>query len=340
VNVVYAVPRNEERGLYLTRSEDGGRTWSPAQQVFDGIAAGWEEVGVPTLATTDADSLHVLWRRSDAPDSGEGGSSISPGRLYYSRSIDRGDSWSTPGLMGTGSLQGSGLVLQQDMVAVGGLVVHGVWQEWAEERQTLWHAYSVDNGETWSRAERVGGLGDTGGAASLTVDEAGQTHLLQVSASLGSTQPELRHWQWEAEGWSEMEGLLLGSITVPAVDGLAAAIDANSRLGVLMATGQEGEGQDLNFVERDLPVPGVLPTPLPILTPTPAAVGTPEPTPLPEPTATAVFSTAPGDNVQLPFGLGSMQAQEGLVVGLVLALGATVVVVAFALFAQRRASRR
>jgi len=340
VYVVYAVPRNEERGIYLTRSADGGSTWSSPQQIFDGIAAGWEEVGAPTPATTDENSLHVLWRRSDAPDTGDDARSDSAGRLYYARSGDRGDSWSEPELVGAGILQGTGTVLHQEMAGVGAQVVHRIWQVWDGERLILWHAYSVDNGGSWSRAERVGGLGDVGGAAALTVDGAGQTHLLQVTAGVAGPQQEMRHWQWEAAGWRQMEGLLLGSLSVPAVDGLAAAVDANSRLGVLMAAEGGGDGQQLNFVERDLPAPGVLPTPLPTLTPTPAAAGTPEPTPLPEPTATVVFPTTPGESVQLPFGLGSMQAQDGLVVGLVLALGATVVVVALALFAQRRAGRR
>ena len=40
--VVYAIPLNEPRGVYMVRSADLGATWSRPVRVFDGAAAGWE----------------------------------------------------------------------------------------------------------------------------------------------------------------------------------------------------------------------------------------------------------------------------------------------------------
>jgi len=70
LHVVYAVPLNEGRGIYYTRSADGGETWSEAQVVFDAAAAGWAMVDHPSLAVDQQGTLHVAWVRAPLPGSG------------------------------------------------------------------------------------------------------------------------------------------------------------------------------------------------------------------------------------------------------------------------------
>ena len=47
--VLYSIALNENRGIYLTTSEDHGQTWSIAEQIFDAAAAGLQGVERPTL---------------------------------------------------------------------------------------------------------------------------------------------------------------------------------------------------------------------------------------------------------------------------------------------------
>ncbi len=87
--VAYAVPANEGRGIYLTYSEDHGRTWSKPALIFDAAAAGWEMVDQPQLAITDNGTIHIIWKRFTL----ESGSPVSKSLLYAS-SKDGGNNWS------------------------------------------------------------------------------------------------------------------------------------------------------------------------------------------------------------------------------------------------------
>ena len=44
INIAYAIPLNENRGIYVVRSEDGGSTWSNPVLIFDAEDAGWAMV--------------------------------------------------------------------------------------------------------------------------------------------------------------------------------------------------------------------------------------------------------------------------------------------------------
>lgn len=63
--ILYAVPLNEGRGLYLVHSEDGGESWSAPSLIFDAAAAGWEMVDHPTLAIDLSGALHVAWTQGN-----------------------------------------------------------------------------------------------------------------------------------------------------------------------------------------------------------------------------------------------------------------------------------
>ena len=84
VYVAYAIPLNEDRGIYIIRSEDGGVTWSDPIRVFDGAVAGWDQIDHPRLAMTEDGGLHILWTREPLPG---WGNSLG---IYYARSMDQG----------------------------------------------------------------------------------------------------------------------------------------------------------------------------------------------------------------------------------------------------------
>ncbi len=79
--VLYAVPVNEQRGIYLVRSDDGGELWSAPDTVFDAAAAGWNVVDRPTLVVAPDGIIHVSWVQTQLPASG-----ITLG-VFYTRSI-------------------------------------------------------------------------------------------------------------------------------------------------------------------------------------------------------------------------------------------------------------
>ncbi len=65
--VVYSVPINENRGIYVVRSTDGGATWSSPAMVFDAAKANWPVVDYPQLVISDAQHLHLLFTQYAQP---------------------------------------------------------------------------------------------------------------------------------------------------------------------------------------------------------------------------------------------------------------------------------
>jgi hypothetical protein len=79
IYILYTVPLNETRGVYLVYSDDQGETWSAPLKVFDAQAASWEMIDHPTLAIAPDGSLHAAWaqRTLAAADPTQG--------IYYTR---------------------------------------------------------------------------------------------------------------------------------------------------------------------------------------------------------------------------------------------------------------
>ena len=332
--VVYAIPFNEGRGLYLARSNDGGESWSDAERIFDGAEAGWEAVDAPRLAQTDEDSLHLFWSRPAVGGAGAGD------RLYYASSGDQGVTWGEPEEVGSANLQNNGAVSWHSLAGIGAQTVHLMWQGWDSGRLNLWHMISNDNGANWSQAARIGALGEQAGAAALAMDPAGRPNLVQILLGSGGLQAILAQWVWDGGGWQQLESERIEGVNVSLGDEAAAAIDGSGRLGVIYG-GSGEEGRQLYFAGRSVPLPDSMPTPWPTVTPMAVPTGTPGPTETPEASPTLVFPLAQISASELPFGAGLLQGQDPLVIGLLLALIPTLLIVTFAvLFLRRGVGRR
>jgi len=61
--ILYAVPLNEGRGIYLVYSDDNGDSWSSPSLIFDALAEEWEKVDHPSLTIAPDGSLHAAWSR-------------------------------------------------------------------------------------------------------------------------------------------------------------------------------------------------------------------------------------------------------------------------------------
>ena len=161
VHLAYAVPFNEKRGVYYTRSQTApGSTvasWLTSTLVFDAVAAGWEGVSKPALALNAADgSLHAAWLRSSLP-----GSAATQG-VYYARSTDGGKTWSAPVKAAEGAVDWPRL-------AVAGSQVHLLWNKLRSDGSAeLWWQLSSNGGAAvepggagaWLRPLERAGWGD------------------------------------------------------------------------------------------------------------------------------------------------------------------------------------
>jgi hypothetical protein len=270
IYVSYAVPLNEGRGIYLVRSEDGGATWLPVMQVFDGIAAGWSMVNRPQLALA-GNAIHLVWARYQVPFNGE------PLAFFYTRSVDQGENWSTPALVAERPVSWS------QVMSFGERTLHRLWYNGASSSLDLWHELSEDSGLTWGSQASATGFGQAGGPIWATVDNIGRQHV--VGASGGT----LLHWIWQDGRWTIDEPAELAADPDGELYALSAAIAADGSLGVVY--GLAAEENSLFFTSRPLEWPSILPTPLPTWTPTPPSTPTATATPTPEPTPTVAIPT-------------------------------------------------
>jgi hypothetical protein len=219
VYVAYALPLNEGRGVFLTTTRDMGHTWSEPAVIFDAAAAGWAMVDQPRLALAADGSLHALFTRFSLP----GGSG--PLGLFYARSEDRGQTWSSPERVVERHVTWSRLVFHQ----MQGL--HRLWQETSGGRTQVVHQYSPDYGLNWSRSITIGSASTQGGAVDLALDSTGRLHLLQLVQDFSRRQ-SLQHWLWEGSRWASNESLLLSETGELQTGSIHAAISPS---GVLSA---------------------------------------------------------------------------------------------------------
>lgn len=246
IYVVYAVPLNEFRGIYLTRSTDGGLTWAEPQRVIDAQAAGWSMVDKPRLALGENGSLHVLWSQYSLP----GG--VGPLAMYYARSDDGGLSWSNPATVSDNPVYWS------QMVNLGEYGLHRLWQELSDVRTTLWHETSRDNGVTWERTAPVSIFGDALGQPGLAWDRDGRLHLLQMVRS-GPDAFLSQHWVWDGERWEAETGLNIQIPGLNEVGQVMVDMSADGDLALIfkgrLVEAETGLLQDnLYFADRLLPV--------------------------------------------------------------------------------------
>ncbi len=290
--VAYAIPLNENRGIYLTQSDDGGDSWSEPALVFDGVASGWPMVGAPKLALTTTGNLHLLWSRQSLP----GG--IGPQALLYARSEDGGLNWT----------RAAEAIWQpavwSELVAVGERELHQTWLAWQDGRLALFYQHSIDDGLTWSVPDSVFSPDAVGGSAIL-ISAADGPHILQLARSVVDGQQMLLEWLWDGAQWRLGEGSVLEQDAIEA-EGITAVAAPDGRLGVIFANlfldEVSGQLQNALFYTERMWDTSAVPTPLPALTATPQPSPTHTPPPQISPTPTIGFSTDVG-------------ADEGLQVG-------------------------
>jgi hypothetical protein len=135
--------------LYVTKSTDGGQTWTPTLLDVSGappdcsaFSCGWAFLGPGIAMTSDAaGQLYVLWN-SGTVDGG-------PERIFYSTSIDQGNTWSPKADV---SLAPAGVDHAFPSVAAG--AAGDIRIAWMDQRnEPHWNVYyrtSTNGGSSWS----------------------------------------------------------------------------------------------------------------------------------------------------------------------------------------------
>jgi hypothetical protein len=222
--VVYVVPLNEGRGVYLVRSEDEGTSWSKPELLFDAQAAGWAMVDHLALAVASDGTTHAAWVHAALPDAGP------PLGIFYVRVDPFGMAPGGPALAPEPrELVDAGYDWPQ--LALTGKEVHllytaavgGVWQ-----RAYGMTGESSDAG--WRAPGQVPGLSQAAGPVGAAADGAGTLHV--VGAGAGGE--GLLYTNWDGARWSGAETVELASDAAQAVEaGLGAAVATLSQGGRL-----------------------------------------------------------------------------------------------------------
>ncbi|HXF85234.1 MAG TPA: sialidase family protein [Anaerolineales bacterium] len=191
--VAYAVPINEERGIYVVQSTDDGTLWSAPVRVFDAVSAQWEMVDQPKLALSRDGVLHLLFSRLTIRGDQGGG-------LYYTQSRDGGFTWSEPEVVSEAAILWSEILNFDDGT------LHRIWQEYDGLVYANLDQVSHDGGRTWSKSLSVTGVNDRPTAVAIAWDPIGRMHFMQLIQQVDvsvihQNKLTLQDWEWNGSTW-------------------------------------------------------------------------------------------------------------------------------------------
>ena len=201
--VAFAVPFNERRGIYLTKSADGGGTWSEPALVFDAVAPGWESADQPQLALdASSNTLHAVWLRTVLP--GNPG----PRGVFYAQSKDGGQTWSAAAELAKGNVDAPQLVV------TGPGLLCAAWSLNRNVPNTptpfeAHYRYSPEGGLRWSEDALIGGFDEIGGRVSLASDSTGHMYALAMGQTPAG-ESALFYANWTGVNWENREAAGLG----------------------------------------------------------------------------------------------------------------------------------
>ncbi|MFH0847733.1 MAG: sialidase family protein [Chloroflexota bacterium] len=135
IHLVWRDTRDGNSEIYYKRSMDAGATWTADENLTKNPS----ESEHPKIVA-QGDTLYVVWR-----DNRDGKYEI-----YYKRSTDGGQSWSTDRKLTHGAGRSYWPVL-----AVSNDLLHLLWCDDRSGTQALYYAFSNDKGDSWSAEARL-----------------------------------------------------------------------------------------------------------------------------------------------------------------------------------------
>ncbi len=239
--VVYAVPINEKRGIYMIQSTDNGTTWSSPISVFDAETSGWVMVNHPKIALSGDGRLHVLFTNYS-------GFSNQPVGLYYLQSSDGGITWSEPDVVS------EDMVVWSDITSFGEGAIHRIWQQDNGSVVVTLDQESTDSGMNWGKTVNVTGVSKNITPVALASNNSSELHLIQ---SLEDTTPpylqeyrlKVLDWRWNGTEWESQPSQEIVIKGTEAHNSIAAGISSKGYINVsLIAEYYDLEGELKNDI--------------------------------------------------------------------------------------------
>lgn len=192
IAIVYAVPLNENRGIYIAQSTDTGKSWSTPVRVFDAVSARWEKIGNPKISLSADGVLHLIFSRNSV----RAGQSVG---LYYSSSMDGGTTWSDSQILSEGDIRWSEIVSYGETIQV-------LWQEYDGLVVANLSQISQDGGVFWDKTLDITGVNDSSAPVALAADGSGNLHFIQLLKNNNATTTTqdnliLQDWKWTGSSW-------------------------------------------------------------------------------------------------------------------------------------------
>lgn len=229
--VVFAVPLNEQRGIYITKSLDDGVTWTQPRMIFDAVANDWPRVDQPHIGITSNGTIHVIWTRLPLPGD------LNTTGIYYSKSSDGGETWSQEETVVDTEVGWT------DIITFDGQTIHRVWSETTRTALALWHEVSKDGGLTWTRSTVFSSFGDSENFISSALSPSGELYLSMI-VNISQDNWGLRHWIWNGERWANQDYLQLDLESGEYVISHAAAFNPRGYLSILYTTKKTTDSVD------------------------------------------------------------------------------------------------
>ncbi|NTU65507.1 MAG: exo-alpha-sialidase, partial [Chloroflexi bacterium] len=189
--VIYALPFNEQRGVYLVVSADNGQSWQTPIKVFDAAAAGWASVDRARLAfDSENQILHAVWQRRTLPGQNQ------PEEIYYASSRDAGQTWSAPLKVA------DGVVAWPQVIVPSAGQVYLAWCQTDANQSNVRGQFSPDGGQRWSAPALINRFDEVSCPVSLATDGLGQMHLASTAANAGG-ESILLTALWNGQTWNQ-----------------------------------------------------------------------------------------------------------------------------------------
>ncbi len=213
---------DDQKGLFFIKSEKGGENWSVPTQILDLTSLeSCPFLDQSSIAADHLDNIYLLFECSTFP----GG--IGDLSMFSMQSTDLGISWSEPSLVVEKPVTWNQIILDNENS------IHRLWK--IEEQETsIWHSYSLDQGNNWSAPTNLALLEEKSGPTSATSDADGKIHLLQTYYSPDGNSV-VAYYIWDGSKWINSQNLDLGTAGFGVIHDIVAGIDSNNNLQVGIA---------------------------------------------------------------------------------------------------------
>lgn len=288
LHIVYAT-RDAEEGVYHIVSQDGGLTWDAPIKLSEPLDLLERSFSNVQIVADSAGRLHVVWQTNQIRGYGQA--------IYYSRSVDGGQTWSSPlQLRSRGS--DDTFVELPFLATRGDSELHLIYVNGTNVGRA--HRISRDGGATWSEPRTIlTELEGINGYVFPLIDGAGQMHLIINMRTRDQRSGGIFYAHWLGDDWSRVEPLVVGSANAPNPNEASAHWTVGTvRLGSeLHLAWLQLEKSEIGYVSGTVAsvapfLPSAVPLPLPS-TPVPSATAGPNaPMPTPHPTRVQLSTAA------------------------------------------------